>query len=109
MIILTSNKYADTLTTIEANKDTAGYLAHVTVGTPNAAITHSIETYMLNDKPQARQAVHICIQRYISQCEYTHHYMLVAGDWNATMYPTDRSHNKYNQYNAISILPKIAA
>jgi hypothetical protein len=96
VIILINNKYAATYTKMEVNPSTAGYLAHVTIGTQNATLTHIIGTYMPNDKPLIRRKVYDYIESITKQCNGTSHNMMTAGDWNATLYPTDRSEGNHN-------------
>ena len=51
---------------------------------------------MPGDKPHARQAAYKYIEEVTKQCNGTSHTMLVAGDWNATMHPVDRSEGNHN-------------
>ena len=81
---------------MEANPDTAGYVAHITIGTPTTTLTHIIGVYMPSDKPAARKAAYTYIENQTQQCNGTSHTLLVAGDWNATLHPTDMSEGNHN-------------
>ena len=91
VIILVNNKYAATYSKVETSPDTAGYVAHITIGKPKTTITNIIGVYMPGDKPTTRKAAYKYIETQTQQCNGTSHTMLVAGDWNATLHSTDRS------------------
>ena len=96
VIILIHNKYAAELTKMEVKPALAGYLVHVTIGTKETTLTNIIGTYMPSDKPEARRAVYNYIENTAKQCNGTNHTMMVAGDWNATLYSSDRSEGNHN-------------
>jgi exonuclease III len=103
VITLISNKYAAAYTKVEVTPTVAGYISHIKLGAENTTLTHIIGTYMPSDKPSAKQAAYKYIEEITRQCNGTSHTMLVAGDWNATLYPGDRSagnHNHTDQQHA---------
>ena len=72
----------------EVNADLAGCLVHITFGSTTPTPTHIIGVYMPHDQPQQRQAAYTYIGTHTKKPNHT---TLCGGDWNATLFPSDRS------------------
>ena len=100
VLLLIHKNYQHHLIKQEVPPATAGSLAHVTIEVPGHNTIHILGTYMPHDNPNTTKATYTHIGNIIRNHAPHGDYILAGGDWNATMYPTDRSNSEFDPMHA---------
>ena len=93
VILLVKNQYAHTITKIEVSPALAGNLCHICLPTHDQNQLHVIGIYMPGENPGTQAQIYQYLQDQANQNKGTGQKILAGGDWNSTLYPTDRSTN----------------
>ena len=67
-----------------------GYICHTAIATATGGQAHILGVYMPEDMSK-RQSIYEYITKSIAGCEVKGETLLVCGDWNAVLHPSDRT------------------
>ena len=68
-----------------------GHLVHLSIHPERGNTTHLMGVYVPPDQPDTRLALNNYLKRWAAECKEQNTRMMVLGDWNAALYPEDRS------------------
>ncbi len=90
VILLIKGQYATTINKVEVQPELAGHLCHAILPS-NGSYTHIIGVYMPGEEANTQKQIYQYIQEQATKNKTLGQTMIVGGDWNATLYPEDRS------------------